>query len=994
MLSTETVNNFETPSNKPNLIHKNNTAQNQKHIQIFCKDLSKINIPDECGWTPLYRTIIAGDIFSTTLLLNNGADPNIQCTMGETPLYQAVDMEKIDHVKLLLKNGADPNITNDDGLTPLHIAVIKQNITIVKILLKYGANPNLKSKLYQQTPLHLAIKNNADPMILLLLVQFNGSLINEDKFRKKPIDYTNSKEMQSTIEKLKFEQESSVKKEKEVQKFQTPRKDYKWTPSNIYSNTIRSQSKRKDFIIEGSNAILQNPGNLKYTIISGNNNISNNMSNNISNNLSNNKNSTIVETVKKDLFNSSEKLIVNKNSNINEKQKEDFDNINIDNLTNKELNKKIKIMKFLEDKENISPNQNINFSLKHSKTGKFCTIQEENSSIDSRQHNSIKPKITKKNSNDSNSSENNQIKEINFSFSTNTFNNNKIKTTLSQSLRPEDDDNKENISINIGNIKENININNNKEKTNYNFEENQNNKNSQKENKNTSNQKKIVIKSYYNKEKTGNINNKTKIENNDDDYLYEKIIKKSITKIEIYDDENAYNKDKGKDKDKESDNNIYNENDKENLTEEENFYENDNNNDNNSNISINNMSKKDLNEEDSKTRTPNKSLYNKPIIKSKFNLKRADKIINLRPSIELHLNKSQSNLLDNSFPKRSTFSGHVKTFLNKNVSFHQKKLATTGEINPDNIKNIKIKNLKSNSMSGATLTTLGASANEAFQNQNSLWKFLNDIITNEKTLHNSIVTNNINSDIDNDYDYDINYKYPIYDWLKEINLHCYYSLFKDKKIYSMDKVVSNLKSGRYNITKNDIQKIGILISGHIYRIITKLEIDSKKKKEKISNYLIKNKKRMSMRNINITNNNTNYCCGCCSRNEQIQNFNKARRIFILDQWLSKIKMNKYKDNFIENGFDLFEYFILQMFSTYPIDDYIIKEELKIEDDKDRDIILLRLNKDVKYIIQKTDNNISCYNNSYEIGEQRNFEESNLYEFDTDQEEKTSGCIII
>jgi hypothetical protein len=210
----------------------------------------------------------------------------------------------------------------------------------------------------------------------------------------------------------------------------------------------------------------------------------------------------------------------------------------------------------------------------------------------------------------------------------------------------------------------------------------------------------------------------------------------------------------------------------------------------------------------------------------------------------------------------------------------------------------------------------------------------------------------------------------------------------------MDKVVSNLKTGKFNITKNDIQKIGILIPGHIYRMITKLEIDSGKINEKISNYLIKNIKRMSMRNFNITNNNTNYCCGCCSRNEQIQNFNNTKRILNLDQWLNKIKMNKYKDNFIENGFDLFEYFILQMFSTYPIDDYIIKEELNIEDDKDRDIILLRLNKDVKYIIQKTENNVSCYNNSYEIGEQRNFEEHNLYEFDTDQEEKTSGCIII
>ena len=123
MLPKETVNKYETPLNKKKLIPKNNSIQNNKTLQIFCKDLTKINIPNECGWTPLYRTVIAGDIASTNLLLNNGADPNVKCTMGETPLFQAVDMEKFDHVKILLKNGANPNITNDDGLTPLHNAV-------------------------------------------------------------------------------------------------------------------------------------------------------------------------------------------------------------------------------------------------------------------------------------------------------------------------------------------------------------------------------------------------------------------------------------------------------------------------------------------------------------------------------------------------------------------------------------------------------------------------------------------------------------------------------------------------------------------------------------------------------------------------------------------------------------------------------------------------------------------------------------------------------
>ena len=963
MLSTENVNKFETPSNKQNTIPKSKTVQNQKHLQIFCKDLSKINIPDECGWTPLYRTIIAGDIFASTLLLNNGADPNIQCTMGETPLYQAVDMEKIDHVKLLLKNDANPNITNDDGLTPLHIAVMKQNITIVKILLKYGADPNLKSKLYEQTPLHLAIKNNADPMILLLLVQFNGSLINEDKFRKKPIDYTNSKEMQNTIEKLKFDQEKTPKVVKDVQKFQTPKRDYKWTPSNVYTNTIRSQSHKKDLIIEGSNAVLQNPGNLKYTIINGKNNVSNKTNSN-----------KVVETVKKDLFNSSEGIKISQNnSNVN------IENLDSNNLDHKDLNKKIEIMKFLEDKENICPNNVINFSLKHSKTGKFGEIQEENSLIESRQNNSIKQKIIKKNTSESNSSEKdkiNQIKEINFSFSTNTFNNNKMKTSLSQSLKPEDDDNKENISHNSNNainneyhsndnssIQENININ----EENINYSCNYNNKERPNENINinTTNKKKIVIKKYYNKEeKKGNIKDKnnSKSENNNNDYLYEKIIKKSITKIEIYDENENINN---------SDIDIKNEN-------------------------ITQLIKTNLTEDNSKTRVINKSLYNKPIIKNKFNLKKVNNNANMRPSIEINLNKSRSSLLDNSFPKRSTFSGHIKNFLNKNSSFHQKKLPTAGEINPENIKNIKIKNLKTNTLSGASLTTLGFSGNELNQNQNqnqnSLWKFLNDIITNEKSLYQSFLTNNINSDIDNDYE--MNFKYPIYEWLKEINLHCYYSLFKEKRILSMDKVISNLKTGKFNITKNDIQKIGILIPGHIYRIITKLEIDSGKINEKISNYILRNKKRMIGNNINIVNNSYKYCCGCCSTKEQMNNYNKTKRIFSLEQWLIKINMIKYRENFYENGFDLIEYFILQMFSTYPIDDYIVREELNIKNDKDRDIILLRLNKDIKYIILKTDDNILCYNNSYEIGEQRNFEDNNLYEFDIQKDEKTSDCLII
>ena len=64
-------------------------------------------------------------------------------------------------------------------------------------------------------------------------------------------------------------------------------------------------------------------------------------------------------------------------------------------------------------------------------------------------------------------------------------------------------------------------------------------------------------------------------------------------------------------------------------------------------------------------------------------------------------------------------------------------------------------------------------------------------------------------------------------------------------------------------------------------------------------------------------------------------------------------MIKYKQNFLDNGFDKFEYFFLQMFGSVPIDFNILKNSLNIESEKDRDLILLQLQNDVKYLAIKS-----------------------------------------
>ena len=358
-----------------NSINSKDASSESEILKIFCPDIKKINEKDECDWTPLYRSIISGNLKASEILLTNGADPNIQCSMNETALYQAVDMEKIDHVKLLLKHGADPNISQIDGLSPLHLAVSKQNLLIIKCLLKFKANPNKQSSLYQQTPVHLAIKNNVDSMILLILVNSGGQLNIKDKFGKTPIDYINSEEMKKTVEMIKPDKNKENITLKKI--YFTPSKKSNLVMSSVISKTIRSESPFQKEINKSNTITLKDSGKAKFNFIDLRTGSSKKKQNNIPNKIDN--------------INNNENIGGNDNNENNEnKENEDINiKINLFNTQNQENipDKNNQIYKYKKAKyvnkeikvENINT-KFINNSSKNNYNYIESPIQEESSS--------------------------------------------------------------------------------------------------------------------------------------------------------------------------------------------------------------------------------------------------------------------------------------------------------------------------------------------------------------------------------------------------------------------------------------------------------------------------------------------------------------------------------------------------------------------------------------------------------------------------------------
>lgn len=99
-----------------------------------------INQLDEYGFTPLIEAAIVDSLPISQLLLDKGANPNLQDVTGGTPLQWATENHNLALTQLLLQKKADPNSYNFSGQPVLVMPMLRQQNEMKNLLIQSGAD--------------------------------------------------------------------------------------------------------------------------------------------------------------------------------------------------------------------------------------------------------------------------------------------------------------------------------------------------------------------------------------------------------------------------------------------------------------------------------------------------------------------------------------------------------------------------------------------------------------------------------------------------------------------------------------------------------------------------------------------------------------------------------------------------------------------------------------------------------------------------------------
>jgi len=126
---------------------------------------SSVSLCLQSSWSALHTSVWNGYSELCSLLLNSGADPDVEGPGGITALCLASQQGHISVAQDLLKRHCDVNkavdIDNNQGVTALHLAARNGHENIVNVLIAAGANISATmttGEIAGLTALHLAVE--------------------------------------------------------------------------------------------------------------------------------------------------------------------------------------------------------------------------------------------------------------------------------------------------------------------------------------------------------------------------------------------------------------------------------------------------------------------------------------------------------------------------------------------------------------------------------------------------------------------------------------------------------------------------------------------------------------------------------------------------------------------------------------------------------------------------------------------------------------------
>ncbi|XP_069912145.1 ankyrin repeat domain-containing protein 26 isoform X4 [Oryctolagus cuniculus] len=195
--------------------HKSRTALHwacakghQDVVAFLISQRCLLDPQDKRAATPLIKAVQCPAENCATLLLDHGADPNIEDEIGNTALHYVAYGENIRMAEKLLSSNADIEKKNKTGLTPLLVAIQQNQETMVKFLILQNADVFAVDNL-NRTSLMFAGRYSTENIVHMLL-ELGVDVLSEDIAGHSARDYALQKRNMQNYQLISLFQENAA----------------------------------------------------------------------------------------------------------------------------------------------------------------------------------------------------------------------------------------------------------------------------------------------------------------------------------------------------------------------------------------------------------------------------------------------------------------------------------------------------------------------------------------------------------------------------------------------------------------------------------------------------------------------------------------------------------------------------------------------------------------------------------------------------------------